>query len=188
MGRACLFGENPLTLLSEEYALEPTSKALVVVTREIIARTKGKFYNISGTILDLPDTGATAYFLAKAPVGVCMDLHSLAVGTTAGPVLISLYEAPTISNNGTPITPVNQNRVLNIPSVTQVWGSPTVSGTGTLLQQHRIVGEKHLGGEGESFPDWLLKPDTYYLFTIQNISGSSIDVSYSFDWIEVFSI
>lgn len=33
MTRACLFGENPITMLEEEYAIEPTSRALVVVTK-----------------------------------------------------------------------------------------------------------------------------------------------------------
>lgn len=79
MTRACLFGENPLTMLEEEFQIDPYSRALVVVPREIIARTKGKFFNLSGTIDNLPDSGATAYFLAKAPVGVCIDLHSLAI-------------------------------------------------------------------------------------------------------------
>lgn len=185
MTRACLFGENPLTMLEEEYAIDPTSRALVVVTREIIARTKGKFFNISGTIDALPDAGATAYFLAKAPVGVCIDLHSLAIGTTSGPIIVSLYEAPTLASVGTPIVPTNYNRVLNIPAVTEVWGAPVVSSVGTLLQKQNIQGEKHLGGEGESLHDWLLKPDTYYLFGIQNISGTVVDITYSFDWIEI---
>lgn len=185
MTRACLFGENPLTLLEEEFSIDPHYKALVVVSREIIARTKGKFFNLSGTIENLPDTGATAYFLAKAPVGVCMDLHQLAIGTTAGPVNIILWESPTLSNLGTPVTPINQNRVLNTPALAQVWGGPTVTNVGTQLISQQILGAKHLGGEGESLHDWLLKPDTYYLFGIQNISGASIDVAYSFDWTEV---
>jgi len=185
MSRACLFGENPVTQLEEEYSIEPYSRALPIVQRELIARTKGKFYNISGTINALPDAGATAYFLAKAPVGVCMDLHQLTIGTTSGPVIVNLYETPQLSSLGSPITPVNQNRLLDIPAVTQIWGAPTVLNVGTRLITQKILGEKHLGGEGESFHDWLLKPDTYYLFSIQNVSGASIDIVYSFDWIEV---
>lgn len=185
MTRACLFGENPLTMLEEEFQIDPYSRALVVVPREIIARTKGKFFNLSGTIDNLPDSGATAYFLAKAPVGTCMDLHQLALGTTAGPVNVMLYESPTVTSVGTPMTPVNQNRLVNSVGSTQVWANPVVSETGTRLISQQILGAKHLGGEGESFHDWLLKPDTYYLFGLQNISGATVDVAYSFDWTEV---
>lgn len=185
MSRACLFGENPITKLSEEFLLDPCSKGLVTVPRELIARVQGKFFSVYGVVDNLPDNGSTVYFLARSPAGVAMDIHSLDVGTSAGPINIFLYEAPTVAAVGIPIVPTSVNRLNNYVSVTEVWGAPTISYEGTLIARSQIGGEKHLGSGGAGLHDYLLKPETYYLFVIQNISSTVVDISYIFDWIEV---
>lgn len=185
MTRACLFGENPHNRLSEEFALEPYSKVFPTCTKEQYLVAKGKSFSVNGVLVDFPDAGTTAWFLAKTPVGVCMDVHSLQIGTTVGPIDIYLYENPIISSVGSPIVPINTNRYLNFPAVTEVWSNPTITSTGNLIHRDQSTGEKHSGGTSGSLYNLFLRDNTYYLFGLQNNSVAVADIVYDFNWSEI---
>lgn len=92
--------------------------------------------------------------------------------------VIYIYEAPTITSNGTALTARNANRSSsNTPTLT-AYHTPTVSSVGTLLIAQVITGggfgANKIGSDISKEEDlFILAKNTDYLFRINNLSTTS---------------
>lgn len=89
----------------------------------------------------------------------------------SGKAIYRIYEAPTVTDEGTVLTLLNKKRGSSNVAPGSAWHSPTVSGgSGTLLE----AGATALLGEAVSREiEWNIADDTYYTFEIENVSGSA---------------
>jgi hypothetical protein len=90
---------------------------------------------------------------------------------------VGLYEAPTLSADGTALPAYNMRRDATTPATVLAWRTPTVSADGTELDVKVIPGAAGVVGlqAGEYDPDreWILKKSTHYLIKVDNTSGLS---------------
>jgi hypothetical protein len=144
----------------------------------------GRVFEITG---ELSIAGAgTAKLLGKAS-DVRSCLISYFIKSDQGPVEVRLIEAPTVTDDGTLITPVNRNRNSDNTSDTIVYGAPTSSG-GTNVYQNKVyetgTGSHTQGGSIEMPSIFVLKDNTDYIFEIENLNVATTTVSYSILWCE----
>lgn len=179
---APIFGENPLTGLDEQVLLAPSSRTIAVSSDLQLARQIGQYYHLSGK--STLASSATAYFLAVIPAGVNVEVGVLSVTASGGPMDLTLYEAPTVSAAGTPMSPVNTNRNYSGSDIA-VSSNPTVSSAGTQLTYNLLDATNKVGGVGISgFSGFCLRDSESYLFKIVNNSSQTETVGFTFEWIE----
>lgn len=145
----------------------------------------GVGYDVSG--FGTLTNGANTIFYAN--VGALpLHFHGFEVKTTAGEVVIELYEAPTVTANGTAITPRNKNRGSANTALSLIYGGTTVSANGTLLFTRKIFGTSqgshYEGGDVGVGSEWVLKPNTKYIIKITNSSGTTISYTAGFYFYE----
>lgn len=110
----------------------------------------------SGTNFDLQMT--TPATPIKRGIHAIFGVNASGIGT------LSIYEAAT-SSTGTTVTPRNRLRTGGT-SACAVVHTPTVTGTGTLLEQDTIGGGQGaftIGGRTRGNAEWVLAPNTKYL-------------------------
>jgi len=148
---------------------------------------KGHAFSLGDFDTDV-DTGAGAglYLIQTTEKSPHMEISLIA----SAALTFTLYEAPTISANGTALVPRNRNRTLigyGETSYTKIYLTPTVSANGTLLSIGRIqaasTGPSQDGGGGTKRGEWILAPSTKYLLTVVP-DADNIDVWTFFDWYE----
>jgi hypothetical protein len=101
------------------------------------------------------------------------------------PATIRLYEAPTVTADGTEQTTRNRNRSQSDLNGVQVYTGPTVTGTGTRLETVSIPsgGNKIGGNIGSFYEEWILN-EGMYLLRLTNGSNSSITAVINAFWYE----
>ena len=121
-----------------------------------------------------------------------MHLNKMRISLGAGDVDILAYEGCTFSSAGTPLVKQNTNRNSSNASLADMSYTPTLTADGVLI--HRIWAVPQGTGVGQSpqglsnvdaGEEWILSPNTSYLFSITNNSGGPITVSYDFLWYEI---
>lgn len=100
---------------------------------------------------------------------------------------VYIYEAPTVSAEGTPITPTQRNRNSANASAVTVKHTPTVTGTGTALRSGVNIGAGS-GGQSEherarGQQEMLLKPGTTYLLRL-TARANNIHAGLTLNWYE----
>jgi hypothetical protein len=96
-----------------------------------------------------------------------------------------MFENPTVSAEGTAITPINMNRFSSNTPTGDIKHTPTVTGTGTSFGKELIpggTGPFSIGGiDGRSVraPEIILHSARTYLIRITNQSGGTIDISFA---------
>lgn len=104
-----------------------------------------------------------------------------------GDAEVSLYEAPTVSSNGTALARVNMDRNSQGGSDVLTFRDPTVTVVGNLIQNTLIPGgtqPRTGGGVGRQNTEWLLRLNTLYLLRVTNRSGGAQPVSVLIQWYE----
>jgi len=86
---------------------------------------------------------------------------------------VYLYENPTLTGDGTPLTKYNMRRdYAGNPAFAQVFHTPTISANGTQLDLHKVPEAGQTAGlvSGVYDPDreWILKANTSYLIRAHN--------------------
>ena len=118
-----------------------------------------------------------------------VHFHILEGNFEKGDVRVSLYEAPTITANGTLITSVtNLNRNFVDSSTVSMYLAPTTTGNGTKIGGSYVpisglgsgVQSSRVGVAGGR----VLKKNTNYLIVIENIDTSAVTAGISFVWDE----
>lgn len=141
----------------------------------------GKAFNFSfvGSI-----SGAT-YMMGRTgdKVAHLLGYHIIA---DSNDLLVQFFEAPTVTANGTQQTVVSRNRVTSEAPEMQVFTGPTVTADGTLLNASKIFasgqGANKVGGDTTIPIEWLLKPNTDYIFKLT--PGGTTEITADFTWIE----
>jgi hypothetical protein len=142
---------------------------------------KGFLSNGKATIA----SAASQTRLFKNPAGNYPHLRMLLVDATSAPIELAFYESPVTTADGTPSVVHNYNRAsTNTPNLL-LYGSPTVTSNGTLLETILVGGTRNSGGMGIDIPtEWVLKPATNYLLIATNISTGSSDTYAHIFWYE----
>ena len=119
------------------------------------------------------------------------ELHNFFLVTDRTPYKVELFEAPTVTGDGTPLAPRNKNRnVADSETTTEVFSGTTVSADGTLLytieETFSGTGSHVQGGDTVFTNEWILKENTDYVFKITNTDGATaLNASFGFTWCEV---
>ena len=119
------------------------------------------------------------------------DVHfqGFQVSASDGNISVRLYEAPTITADGTPIVIIARNRANSLVPTHTVFAGPTVTTPGTVLEHSHVYSTgsqgSHLSaGQGALSEDWVLKPNTDYLIQITNNGTVDLDFVAKFVWSE----
>lgn len=120
-----------------------------------------------------------------------IHFHGFSIAANLGNFTAHLYEAPTVTTNGTPIEAVNRNRNYSVVENTLLlYGGSTVSADGTVLEYSHVYdtgtqGSHLVGGTGGLSSDWVLKPNTVYMIRINNLNTEVLNYTTSFVWSEI---
>jgi hypothetical protein len=125
-------------------------------------------------------------YLFSVPAGCYPHFRSWSFTVTNSPGSVSLYEGPTVTDNGDLITPVNLNRLSGNVNGMLMYENPTVTADGTRMQVDHITGGKLSGGSSDKYiQEFDLMPSTLYLLRYINRSGVVSDVNPHIFWYEV---
>ncbi len=108
------------------------------------------------------------------------------VGSTGGQTLVEMYEAPTVSNVGTPEPVFNRNRNYPDTPTTLLYETPTFSAHGVRIDRatYGTTYKKSIGGGGRSSSELVLKKNTMYLFRVVELDVAATVTNITFDWYE----
>jgi len=129
---------------------------------------------------------ATVNFCFKTPAastGKYVHWKFVEVLAAANKVRVDVYEAPTNAPaNGSDVASINRNRNSAKTSLMQaVKGAMDVNLAGAVT----ISSEVHTAGVPRSKPaEFVLKPDTWYIYTMTNSTGGATDISLFAFWYE----
>lgn len=129
--------------------------------------------------------GGVYEFLIKNTVGIGTHMTRFEFHSTQGDASIVFYEGSTVADNGTEVTPRNNNRTYTDSSNVQVFTNASTTALGAQLEHDIITGGKKSGGQGSDVNEWILDQNTNYIITYTNNSGQADVISYHFDFLEV---
>jgi len=144
----------------------------------------GDMINLSH-LVDLGN-GATRDILIVVPNPAITSkrYHFYAEVITESETDYKLYEGTTTSNDGTAITAYNKNR--QDPTVAEnevlFYHTPTVTGTGTLIQEKHWGSGRGIGGEQRGENEWVLKNNNKYLIRITNATANNNFISVNINY------
>lgn len=158
--------------LSESVVRVEDAMALVSTPLDHARIHRGEIWCHSAITSALNDGQA---YVMHLKVGAVNELHLTFEGYGSGAGFVQLYEAPTLTVDGTGITMVNRMRITanQIAKVSGLYHTPTTSANGTLLKQAAFGTGKTSGGMVRE-EEWVLKPSTSYLLILESDSASNI--------------
>jgi len=92
--------------------------------------------------------------------------HAFIGVSVTGASTLQIYEAPTVTNPGTPLVKVNRNRNSDIAATVVITHTPATTDDGTLIQTKYCGATGKFSADGEDQRNenmWLLKQNTKYL-------------------------
>jgi hypothetical protein len=117
-----------------------------------------------------------------------IHFHSITGQFAKGGIRISLFEAPTTTLNGTPVSGKNFNRNYSDAHTIQIFNAPTVTDNGTPLPSifHPLtgVGVNILNANLSIGGGRVLKRNTDYLIKIENTDSSTVAYGINLLWSE----
>lgn len=130
---------------------------------------------------------ATAYLMLVTGAKLVHMSNNFIRGNTS-PALVNFYEDTVTSSNGIEIQPSAKNRISPAIATAKLYAGPTITSLGTLLNADKIVagsgGEHKAGGSQEQAGEWLLKPNTKYLFAVTNQTNGAFEYVGGLTWAE----
>jgi len=179
-------------LVDEElYKFDKYAHAVTVISEPHRMNHDGFMQSVTYKRTALADA-ASQDFLLAVPALTWPHLNKAMIRIGRGDVDILAYEGPTTTAAGTVLTPFNTNRSSsNTPNMV-ITRDPTVTVVGTLMQHQWLpptiagTGGSASGvSEAEAGEEWLLAPDTDYLWRITNESGAAVDLAIEILWYEL---
>lgn len=168
-----------------ELLADPGTNALYTIDVVHARIHNGHTFNFSA-ILTIPAT-TTIYLLGKCNANN-IHFRNFSITADEGPVDIALFEAPTITDNGSQQTPVNRNRTSSNTPTLEVYTGATVSDDGTQLFTFRNFADSTFlvtSISTEIIPEeWILAANTDYIIKLENTSASAANISAAFLWYE----
>lgn len=123
--------------------------------------------------------GANFDILIKNPADNFPHFRFYAISSENAPADIFLYEATTVSADGSACNVYNNNRNSANTSNPSLFTGPTVTGVGTEIEYSLIAGSKQIGGSAESITvEWNLKPNENYMVRYTNNSGQNSTIGF----------
>ena len=172
--------------------VDPYMHALTTIGELHRAIHDGMVFNWTGKTTGLVTTGVAEFLLVTGDREI--HLHRTTLNFGAGDIDVVGYGGVTTSADGTEDTSirnVNTTSTNTTPSLT-AYSAPTVTDTGDLLHTQWVVptasgtGQSQGGLSGaEAGEEWILKPNTKYLWRITNNSGATISYSWDFLFYDV---
>lgn len=104
----------------------------------------------------------------------------------AGDIKVEFFENPTVTLNGTSLTPINHNRNSSKVSVLQVFVDPTITVDGDLLiclQSGTTTAGGKASGSVTHLDEFILRQNTIY--QMKTTTLATVDVSSEFEWYEM---
>jgi len=159
----------------DEYGMLKTINPEAVYVHDGVAFSFSYVGSISGVTYLLGRTNGKVVHL--------LGYHLVAASNA---VLVEFFEAPTVTNAGTSQAVVARNRVdIKTPAI-EVFAGTTVSADGVLLNTTKIFasgsGANRVGGDATIPIEWLLKPNTDYVFKLT--PAGTTEVCADFTWVE----
>jgi hypothetical protein len=130
--------------------------------------------------------GSSFYWQLDNPAANYAHLRQISGAADGAPVEVRLFEAPTITGDGTQGSPKNLNRASANAANLDVYRNATVSADGEELDFMLIPGSRSVGGSGTEGveTEWILAPSTKYVIKLTNTSGGASDVGLRLFWYE----
>ncbi len=180
-------GSNPLPVALVDSAgssiVEAYSKALKVIETDHAHIHDGNGYEVSGLIPALAASGVSYFYINPS---VPIHWRDFSIKSDGGPVLIELFENPTVTADGSSITAYNRNRLSSNTATAAVSSGPTVTADGTRIFVDKIFVAGNQGGESQGPPvEWIIDGGNTYLLKITNEDTNTTDFVYQFFWYEV---
>jgi len=167
-----------LQTISESVPIDPISGGRIGLSTNHFEIHNGNHYIASGQATLA--SGASLDVLITVPSGIYNHfLYKVRVNAEAN---VTLYEAPTVSANGTLQSAQNRNRQSTNTADTTIHLTPTVTGVGTLLRVEHIGNGQTVGGDGRDENEWIFNEGLYLLRITSEAANN--DVSWIVDWYE----
>jgi hypothetical protein len=164
----------------------PSSDSQASIKNEWQTETEeGHGFSMTTPIITVSGSSEVDFCLLRNPTGsgTSMELHILqyTYSKGSGLALLKTYLGPTITSNGTSITP-NKMKLDGTSSSIALWTySPTISARGTL---RRVLGASSVGSTTVEYDLGLIIPPNYsMLFTVVPAANNA-DHSLYLDWAE----
>ena len=108
-------------------------------------------------------------------------------GSVSGDALGTMFNGPTVTDDGTPITPINFNGFSTLTPKVLIFHTPTVADPGAPVLENIYIpggahGQSH-GGQGGSFEEVIIPPGDF-LGRLTNISGNNAIIQIIVTWYE----
>lgn len=164
-----------------ELPLDSHSGNMAVIDTDHYQLHQGRTFHFSDNISSLGN-GTNQYYYYTLTSGAHLRFWSIYANT--GPITITLFENPTVTDNGTAQTVQNMSRYSSNTTGVTLYKGPTVSSTGTQLESDTLfASKKEAAGATDDNPlEWILKHSNTYLIRINNGSGGSTDISFKTQW------
>jgi hypothetical protein len=166
--------------------IERVTGAKTTINSDHRAIHKGEGFGISGIFVNVAN-GATVNYAFKTPTvasGKYVHLKYNDISAAGNKIRVDLFEAPTNAPTlGSDLSTINRRRV-GTPAVSNmqaVKSAMTIDTTGAVtLETKQFI-------SGQTRPidiEFVLKPDTWYIRTFTNSTGSASDISFFEFWYE----
>lgn len=159
----------------------PASDPITVVMDDTNTARQGKLYFVNTGFNSIATPTETVYYLIKNPSGsgkvVTLEQIIITTDENIGATYrVRVYLDPTITANGTSLTPVNARQVGTVAVSSTSFRSPTISANGTLLFVTNVTIGSNLIDQGSV----LLDENHNYLITIQTDNTANFNLLVNF--------
>jgi len=143
----------------------------------------GVYFTAGHLIQDVANTG---HFYILIKVGPENTFHFSAQAVVEGKCYASIYENPSIDDDGTMVELHNRRRPeqggAEKTTDTTIFHTPTIGsgGTGHQIEEPVLIpggaGPQSVGAGARSGEEWVMAKNTNYLIDIQNVAGQAKDI------------
>lgn len=173
--------ENVQTIDGRLLVSTPPGDPITIVLDDTSTARAGKLYFVNTGFNSIATPTETVYFLIKNPSGsgkvVTLEQLILTTDENIGATYrVRLYLDPTITANGTALTPVNARQVGTVAVSSTTYRSPTVSANGTLVFVTNVTIGNNLVDAGSI----LLDENHNYLVTVQTDNTANFNLLVNF--------
>ena len=169
----------PVTVLGP---VDAVTGAIEVISYEHHEIHSGSHYFVK-TVIELSGAGDIEYFMFRTP-DTSKRVHAQArIGGNAE-FDIEIFEDPTTTADGTPVTTINNERDSANTSELLAFGAPTVTADGDRIWYGRIGTGRDATVSAATGYEILAATDTDYLFKVTKAASGDGYVDVDFSWYE----
>ena len=164
----------------DEAMMDASTNAIVVLDQEHHETHEGDHYFIK-TQADV--AAVTTYFMFVTP-DTTTEIHARSSIATEGEFIVEIFEGGTVSDNGTPITAMNNLRSSANVAELLNYGGPTVTTDGTLIWSARVGSGKDATVSDAQGYEIIAKRNEIYLFKLTKVGATTLWIDSDFWWYE----